>query len=45
LRQSLDGYAGRLESLKTGMDDIHKRIKQADEARAHAVSGLIAGET
>jgi len=45
LRQSLDGYAGRLASLKTGMDDIHKRIKQADEARAHAVSGLIAGET
>ena len=45
LRQSLDGYAGRLASLKTGMDDIHKRIRQADEARAHAVSGLIAGET
>jgi hypothetical protein len=41
----LDSYANRLAGLKAGMDDIQKRITQADEARAHVVSGLIAGET
>ena len=45
LRRSLDSYADKLAGLKACMHDIQKRITQADEARAHVVSGLIAGET
>ena len=44
-RRSLDSYADKLAGLKACMHDIQKRITQADEARAHVVSGLIAGET